>query len=229
MKKRISLLLAVVLLVLSGCGIGVHPSETSSFEKTSASLWVSFSGNTETSCSPDISGLSPTQTSGLSDTTESPSEDSSPTFSPSTPQSSTPSESSATESSSSLPPAPDLPDKDGYFYDAEGVVLYLYYYGTLPPNYLTKSEAKALGWRSGTPESCKEGAAIGGDRFQNREGLLPEGIGRYYTECDIETLGKGSRGSKRLVFSNDGLYYYTTDHYSSFIQLIVENGEVIRK
>jgi ribonuclease T1 len=56
---------------------------------------------------------------------------------------------------------------------------------------------------------------------------LPEADGRYYTECDIDTIGESSRGAKRLVFSNDGLYFYTEDHYESFTQVYVEDGKVI--
>ena len=55
-----------------------------------------------------------------------------------------------------------------------------------------------------------------GDYFGNYEGLLPEKKGRKYTECDIDTLGAKSRGAKRIIFSNDGLIYYTDDHYESF-------------
>ena len=61
-----------------------------------------------------------------------------------------------------------------------------------------------------------KGKCIGGDFFGNYEGLLPKANGRSYTECDIDTLGKDSRGAKRIVFSNDGLIYYTDDHYESF-------------
>lgn len=57
---------------------------------------------------------------------------------------------------------------------------------------------------------------IGGDRFGNYEGLLPEKAGRSYAECDVNTLGKNSRGAERIIFSNDGLVYYTGDHYKSF-------------
>jgi guanyl-specific ribonuclease Sa len=56
-------------------------------------------------------------------------------------------------------------------------------------------------------------------RFGNYEGLLPEADGRSYTECDIDTLHQDSRGAKRIVFSNDGLIYYTDDHYESFTLL----------
>ena len=57
---------------------------------------------------------------------------------------------------------------------------------------------------------------IGGDRFGNREGRLPKKSGRYYMECDIDTIGASARGTKRIVFSNDGLVYYTEDHYQTF-------------
>jgi len=117
----------------------------------------------------------------------------------------------------------DAISEDGYYYDVESVVLYLDTYDTLPSNYITKSEAKALGWEGGSVEDYKEGAAIGGDYFGNREGILPD---NSYTECDIDTNGSSSRGAKRLVFSDDGQYYYTEDHYDSFIEIIVTDGEI---
>lgn len=115
----------------------------------------------------------------------------------------------------------DLPVEGSYYYDLENVVLYLYLYEELPPNYITKDEAEALGWSGGSVERYQDGAAIGGDRFGNREGLLPAANGRSYTECDIDTLGASARGAKRLVFSNDGLYFYTDDHYESFDEVTV--------
>ena len=107
-------------------------------------------------------------------------------------------------------------DEDGWYYSKDDVALYIYTYGKLPENFITKSEAQDLGWTGGGVGSYKEGAAIGGDKFGNREGLLPKKSGRQYYECDIDTKGKGSRGAKRIVFSNDGLIYYTDDHYESF-------------
>lgn len=116
------------------------------------------------------------------------------------------------------------------YYDLEHVVLYLDRYGVLPENYITKDEARELGWEGGSVENYLDGAAIGGDRFGNREGLLPEAAGRSYTECDIDTDGQASRGAKRLVFSNDGLYFYTEDHYETFDELYVtETQEVAWK
>lgn len=106
--------------------------------------------------------------------------------------------------------------EDGWYYSAEDVALYLYTYGHLPDNYLTKSEAASLGWEGGSVEPYAPDHAIGGDRFGNREGLLSEAKGRYYYECDIDTLNADSRGASRLVFSNDGLIYLTRDHYESF-------------
>ena len=126
--------------------------------------------------------------------------------------------------------ADGLPVYGEYYYDLDNVVLYLEVYGELPDNYITKAEARALGWEGGSVEEYREYAAIGGDRFGNREGLLPEAEGRSYTECDIDTNGYGSRGSRRLVFSNDGLYFYTSDHYESFSEVIVTEGyEVVMK
>ncbi|MGN1147981.1 MAG: ribonuclease domain-containing protein, partial [Lachnospiraceae bacterium] len=120
-----------------------------------------------------------------------------------------------------------LPIEGEYYYDLENVVLYLYLYDELPPNYITKDEANALGWSGGSVERYEEGAAIGGDQFGNREGLLPKADGRSYTECDIDTYGEDSRGAKRLLFSNDGLYFYTEDHYESFHEVIVQEDYTV--
>ena len=115
-----------------------------------------------------------------------------------------------------------LLDPDGWYYSAEDVALYLVMYGELPGNFITKNEARDLGWEGGSVQRYQEGAAIGGDRFGNREGILPKASGRQYYECDIDTDGKSSRGAKRIVYSNDGLIYYTEDHYESFILLYGE-------
>lgn len=108
-------------------------------------------------------------------------------------------------------------DEDGWYTSKEEVALYIHLYGDLPDNYVTKDEAEDAGWSGGNVEYYTgEGTAIGGSRFGNREGLLPKEQGRTYTECDIDTVGENSRGAKRIVFSNDGLVYYTDDHYESF-------------
>lgn len=114
-----------------------------------------------------------------------------------------------------------LPE-DGWYYSAPDVSLYLYLYDRLPDNYLTKSEARELGWDGGSVEAYAPGCAIGGDKFGNREGLLPKADGRQYYECDIDTDGEDSRGAKRIVYSNDGLIFYTEDHYESFTLLYGE-------
>lgn len=108
-------------------------------------------------------------------------------------------------------------DEDGWYTSKEEVALYIHLYGDLPDNYVTKDEAEDAGWSGGNVERYTgEGTAIGGSRFGNREALLPKEQGRTYTECDIDTVGSNSRGAKRIVFSNDGLIYYTDDHYESF-------------
>lgn len=106
-------------------------------------------------------------------------------------------------------------DEDGYYYSKDEVALYIYTYAHLPDNYITKNEAQDLGWSGGKLEPYAPDMAIGGDRFGNYEGLLPKKKGRTYTECDIDTQGK-KRGAKRIIFSNDGLIYYTEDHYETF-------------
>lgn len=108
-------------------------------------------------------------------------------------------------------------DEDGWYTSKEEVALYIHLYEHLPDNYVTKDEAEDAGWSGGNVERYTgEGTAIGGSYFGNREGLLPKAQGRNYAECDIDTVGENSRGTKRIVFSNDGLVYYTEDHYESF-------------
>ena len=111
---------------------------------------------------------------------------------------------------------PELLDEYGTYTSKEDVALYIHTYGRLPDNFITKKEAEKLGWPGGSLEPYAPGMCIGGNRFGNYEKLLPEAKGRTYTECDIDTLGASKRGAKRIVFSNDGLIYYTDDHYESF-------------
>ena len=99
--------------------------------------------------------------------------------------------------------------------DKDCVALYVYTYGHLPSNYMSKKEARKRGWNSGALSKVLKGMAIGGDRFGNMEGYLPDQYN--YTECDIDTIGKKSRGAKRIVFADGGvLVYYTEDHYETF-------------
>ncbi len=115
----------------------------------------------------------------------------------------------------------DLVVEYGYeYYSRDEVALYLHAFCELPVNYITKGEAMALGWESrlGNLWEVAYGACIGGDRFGNYEGLLPKLRGRQYYECDVNYEG-GYRDRYRLIYSNDGLIYYTEDHYETFTLL----------
>lgn len=116
-------------------------------------------------------------------------------------------------------PGETLPDEDGVYTSKEDLALYIHLYGHLPSNFITKQEAQNAGWPGGSLEEYCPGKCIGGDRFGNREGKLPRANGRTWTECDVNTLGADSRGAERIVFSNDGLIFYTPDHYDSFERL----------
>ncbi len=107
-----------------------------------------------------------------------------------------------------------LPDENASYTTRDDVALYIHVYDKLPPNFITKKEAKKLGWTGGSLEEYAPGKCIGGDYYGNYEGLLPEDA--EYHECDIDTLGKKKRGAKRIVYSEDGYIYYTGDHYESF-------------
>lgn len=121
-----------------------------------------------------------------------------------------------------VPKTPDVPQEtqileEGTYTSKEEVAEYIFLYGHLPDNFITKKEAKALGWVSseGNLGDVAPGKSIGGDYFGNFEKNLPEKKGRDYHECDIDSSG-GYRGAKRIVYSNDGLVYYTEDHYKTF-------------
>jgi len=134
-----------------------------------------------------------------------------PTLAPDTP----------TPAPSEAPTPTPLPE-DGVYTSRDEVALYIHTYGRLPANFISKKDAQALGWPGGSLDDYAPGMCIGGDWFGNYEGLLPKAKGRTWTECDIDTLHARSRGPKRIVFSNDGLIYYTGDHFESFTLLYGE-------
>ena len=111
-------------------------------------------------------------------------------------------------------------EENGNYTSKEEVALYIHTYGKLPVNYITKKQAQELGWdpEKGNLSDILPGMSIGGNVFGNYEGALPRAGGRRYFECDIDYEG-GYRGAKRIVYSNDGLVFYTEDHYNTFEQI----------
>ena len=85
--------------------------------------------------------------------------------------------------------------------------------GKLPDNFITKAEAQSLGWKSG--KVVPDGKSIGQEPYSNKEGLLPNAPNRQWYEADINYQGTKSRGEERLLYSNDGLLYFTRDHYET--------------
>lgn len=108
--------------------------------------------------------------------------------------------------------------ENGQYNSRDDVALYIEKFHKLPSNYITKSDARKLGWKGGSVEEYAPGKSIGGDRFTNRQEVLPSG--ENYIECDIDTNGTESRGSKRIVYSTtDYDIYYTSNHYKTFTKL----------
>ncbi|MFL8907106.1 ribonuclease domain-containing protein [Helcococcus kunzii] len=107
-------------------------------------------------------------------------------------------------------------DENGHYYSKDEVALYLHTFGKLPSNYLTKNEAKKLGWdaQKGNLWKVTDKGVIGGDRFGNREGNLSSN--EKYFEADVNYNG-GHRGAERLVYTTNGkVIYYSNDHYKNF-------------
>ena len=110
-------------------------------------------------------------------------------------------------------------EKNGTYTSKQSVALYIHEYHKLPSNYITKKEARKLGWpKGGTLDKVAPGKSIGGDYFGNAEKKLPMHKSTKYTECDIDYV-KGNRGPKRIVFDNNGNIYYCGDHYNTFEKL----------
>ena len=202
--KAASLLLAVLLVCLSFAGCRGRKQK----QEPAADLPVySADPNQNTQTLPTFPG-------STGDPTEGPASE--PTAAPTAAPSPTPAPTPA--------PTACPVSEDGEYNTKDEVALYIHLFGHLPSNYITKREANALGWTGGSLEPYAPGCSIGGDRFGNYEGLLPAKSGRKYTECDIGTKGRNSRGAKRIVFSNDGLIYYTDDHYETFTLLYGKEG-----
>lgn len=112
--------------------------------------------------------------------------------------------------------------ESGTYTTRDSVAAYLCKFKKLPSNYRTKAEAKELYAASGKTFSKWNfnpwetlGVMVGGDTFENREGALPQ---NSYRECDVDYFA-ANRGTKRLVFANSCIIYYTADHYKSFSKM----------
>ena len=214
MKRRTSgLLLSLLMLVsLTACGAEIPGGGSvgleGSYSASSGLIDLPVAGPEDIS-QPDAGQSAPDGSQSLLDSNEAPGN--------SAPDNGAHSSDSGNRPDGKSGEGNSTVDEDGWYSSKEEVALYIHLYGDLPGNYVTKDEAEDAGWSGGNVERYTgEGTAIGGSRFGNREGLLPKEQGRTYTECDIDTVGENSRGAKRIVFSNDGLVYYTDDHYESF-------------
>lgn len=244
MKKIISLLLALMLLLsVAGCDVTGSVSTTTTIPETTIPETTVATEPVETEpeetepeetlppeTEPEETLPPQTDPPKTQPSTTEPEESLPPQTDPERPgwdeQETEPPTERQTEPPTTLPPQTDPPqtdppqtdppayqlDPNGSYTTKDDVALYIYLYGRLPNNFVTKRQADNY-----PGELCNYGKCIGGDRFYNREGLLPGGY--TYYECDIGTLYSTSRGAKRLVFTYSGLIYYTSDHYRSFTLL----------
>lgn len=91
--------------------------------------------------------------------------------------------------------------------------------GELPKYYIDKSEALQKGWKSGKwPSNFIPNEMIGGSKYNNDNGHLPQAPGRVWYEADIN-YKSGRRNNQRIVWSNDGLIFVTYDHYETFYEI----------
>ena len=204
-KQGLALLLAALLLLLTACGSSprsaLSSEELTLIEDSEALQTVKAPTEPETISLPVIED-------DPADQDEEPPEETS-------------AETSAEDPiETALPEEPPVEtiSEDGEYTSPEDVAAYIHEFGHLPSNFITKSEARDLGWDNsrGNLWDVAPGKSIGGDRFGNYEGLLPDDT--KYKECDVNYTG-GYRGAERLIYGENGSVYYTNDHYSSFTQL----------
>ena len=219
-KKLITIILSLIAVVVVGVFLynknvvnkqetAAGTTETTATEETSGETFETVMTLTEvTAESTSEAGTSgPEETAETTTAIEKTTEDSAPE--------------TTAESSTGNPAQSGISvEEDGEYSDKEHVALYIHTYGCLPGNYVTKQEAEDAGWVSseGNLWEVLPGKSIGGSYFGNYEGLLPKEKGRSYYECDIDFDG-GYRNAKRIIYSDDGLIFYTDDHYESFTQL----------
>ena len=221
---RSGALLLALLMVLSLCFTACEAEEVNLALDIADAVLESALAEGETGEQPKQELTTP-ESSQAPPVTAAPPVTETPAETPSAPPTETPpsTEPAPSETPAETPaetPSEETLDEDGRYTTPEDVALYIHTYGKLPCNFITKNEAKKLGWVSnkGNLWDVTDQMRIGGDRFGNYEGLLPDAEGRKWTECDVNYEG-GFRGSERILFSNDGLIYYTDDHYKSFTQL----------
>lgn len=223
--KLLYFILTIFLIVgVTGCGdkknVGSQAGSETSASEVTTELVTTGSVTTELDTTDSVSTESVTAESvttesvaNETETTESPTESDTEI---SNEDSSESEDEEETETASEEKNTSEINEiaEDGTYTSKEYVALYIFTYNKLPSNFITKKEAKKLGWSGGSLEDFAPGKCIGGDKFGNYEGTLPE-YGTYH-ECDIDTLGKSKRGAKRIVYSDDGRIYYTGDHYETF-------------
>lgn len=217
-KKHMRLMLLLACLIVA---VGVSAGCRKKAKKTEAPTTTTTAAVTEDTKATEAPVTTESASAETTEKTEATTEAPTTTTEETTEAPTTTTE-ETTEATTTEAPTEAAIDEDGEYTSKDDVALYIHTYGHLPKNFVTKSDARKKGWEGGSLEDYFPGCSIGGDSFGNREGILPSKSGRKYTECDIDTKGKKSRGAKRIVFSNDGLIYYTDDHYETFTLLYGE-------
>ena len=221
MKKRwiaLTALLLAALLALSGCGKLETVLDQLS-DPTEALTVVTAAPEEQPTGAPTEKAAKKATKAPKEKPTKAPTE--APTEKPTKKPTKAPTE-APTEKPTKAPT--EAPAKTGPITEAQEIADYLFEHGELPDNFITKSEAQALGWDSSRNylSDVAPGMSIGGDRYGNYEGTLPKAKGRKFYECDVGYKG-GKRGAERIVYSNDGHVWYTRDHYETFTELFPSN------
>ena len=84
---------------------------------------------------------------------------------------------------------------------------------------ISENAIQALGWRKGkAPANFAPGKMLTRGIYQNKNNHLPDTPGRIWYEADINYYS-GKRNGHRVLWSNDGLFFVTYDHYITFVEI----------
>ena len=166
MKKRLNIFTIFLLsFLLAGCA----PSRNTALQTQATTNEASADNSiidVESTVDEDDKGSPPSESSEAPAVPQAENAETGVTPAPEKPETESPAE------------EPAAPDENGAYTSRDDVARYIHLYGHLPSNFITKKEAEKLGWQGGSLEPYAPGMCIGGSRFGNYEGLLPEKEGR---------------------------------------------------
>ena len=111
-------------------------------------------------------------------------------------------------------------DPDGPYEDVEDITLYLDTFNELPSNFITYDDAVDRGFTSGDTnlDDVTDGELVGDIPFDSSDyEAIPTSEERTYLKAFVSYEG-GDHDGEYVIYSNDGLVFYTPDNFDSLEQ-----------